>query len=78
MASSAEFQKETQKGSGHGPSVQLPNSAPAISNQNLSAPSMRPRSLYTAHSYHAQPDEANFQVNKNSNFIVVLKKFLIF
>ena len=62
MASSTEFHKESQKGIGHITSVQLPSSAPAISNQNLPSQPMRPRSLYTAHSYQAQPEEANFQV----------------
>ncbi|KAG7210406.1 hypothetical protein KM043_011938 [Ampulex compressa] len=36
-------------------------SLPTIQSQGTSTAPMRPRSLYTAHSYHAQTDDVNFQ-----------------
>ncbi|XP_043470652.1 uncharacterized protein LOC122503939 [Leptopilina heterotoma] len=58
MTSSTEILKNVQK-IGQYPPIPMPSSAPAITNQNhQSAPPLRPRSLYTAHSYH---DESHFQ-----------------
>lgn len=34
-----------------------------IQNQTGSTTTMRPRSLYTAHNYHPQSEDANFQVS---------------
>lgn len=60
-----EYRKEIQKcnvQTGTQAVNQQPCSIPAIQSQNTSTAPMRPRSLYTAHSYHAQTDETNFQV----------------
>lgn len=66
MATSCgEYRKEIQKcntQTGTQTANQQPCSVPAIQNQTTSTVPMRPRSLYTAHSYHAQTDETNFQV----------------
>ncbi|XP_050489314.1 uncharacterized protein LOC126872996, partial [Bombus huntii] len=59
-----EFRKEIQKcnvQAGAQVMNQQPCSIPTIQNQTTSAAPMRPRSVYTAHSYHAQTDETNFQ-----------------
>ncbi|XP_071870879.1 wurstfest [Bombus fervidus] len=59
-----EYRKEIQKcnvQAGTQVINQQPCSIPTIQNQTTSAAPMRPRSVYTAHSYHAQTDETNFQ-----------------
>ncbi|XP_046423379.1 uncharacterized protein LOC124181149 isoform X1 [Neodiprion fabricii] len=60
-----DFRKEIQKeGIQNVPvSTTAPSSAPlqVQSHQGTTNPPMRPRSLYTAHSYHAQTDDSNFQ-----------------
>lgn len=61
-----EFRKDMQKGvASVGPqgATLLPVCSMAtIQSQSAPATPMRPRSLYTAHSYHAQTEETNFQV----------------
>jgi len=59
----SEFRKEIHK------SFVLPTmqttpsySMTTIQNQTSSTTAMRPRSLYTAHNYHPQPEDPNFQV----------------
>jgi len=61
-----EFRKEMHK------SYVLPamQAAPSYSvttlqNQNGSSTAMRPRSLYTAHNYHPQPEDPSFQVKSS-------------
>lgn len=58
-----EFRKEIHK-SFVLPAVQTPPySVTTIQNQTSSTTAMRPRSLYTSHNYHAQPEDSNFQVH---------------
>ncbi|XP_024945082.1 uncharacterized protein LOC107271848 [Cephus cinctus] len=69
---STEFPKDMSRASGQSEShsIQTQSSAPLMLRENTSATPMRPRSLYTAHSYHAnQNDESNFQrYNEYSKF----------
>nr|XP_033336555.1 uncharacterized protein LOC117226394 isoform X2 [Megalopta genalis] len=61
---SGEYRKEVQKcnsQTGSQSQHQQPCSISAIQNQTNSTTPMRLRSLYTAHSYHAQTDESNYQ-----------------
>lgn len=60
-----EYRKEIQKcniQAGTQVVNQQPCSIPTIQSQTTSTAPMRPRSVYTAHSYHAQTDDTNFQV----------------
>ena len=58
-----EHRKEIQKCNAQtGSQVVNQCSMSTIQNQTTSTAPMRPRSLYTAHSYHSQTDETNFQV----------------
>lgn len=61
-----EFRKDMQKGvtsaGPQGTTLLSACSMATIQNQSASATPMRPRSLYTAHSYHAQTEDTNFQV----------------
>ncbi|XP_014467882.1 PREDICTED: uncharacterized protein LOC106740923 isoform X1 [Dinoponera quadriceps] len=58
----AEFRKEIHKSFVLPAMTTTPSySMTTIPNQTSSTTAMRPRSLYTAHNYHPQPEDANFQ-----------------
>ena len=63
MACSMEYRNEVQKNPSQTScsSAPLPNSS-LTSLQAFNPTPLRPRSLYTTHSYHPQTDEATFQV----------------
>ena len=63
MANSVEFRKEAQKNTSQMScsSAPLPSSS-LTGSQCLTPAPLRPRSLYTTHTYHAQAEQVNFQV----------------
>ncbi|XP_047364490.1 uncharacterized protein LOC124954903 isoform X3 [Vespa velutina] len=69
-----EFRKDMQKcvaPAGPQGTTLLPAACSAAPIQSQSAPvtPMRPRSLYTAHSYHAQTEDTNFQVRNSYSHV---------
>lgn len=57
-----EYRKEIHKPFVLSTMQTAPSYPVTIQNQTSSSTAIRPRSLYTAHNYHAQSEDPNFQV----------------